>query len=267
MKEQIFLLVICMNATHFVIGTTLNCKLDHYARHWPAEYTGLYTCNTINLVVNNVNVSVDGIIGTHIDYNGNKDIRVLDIAYQTCRFMPKNIETFFPNLIGIVINNSNLTSIVAKDLQPHQQLKFVWFSENMIHKIESNLFKYNIGIEYISFWKNPLMHVGPKLLDSLTLLKDVHFTNCRCINMQSIGINIDELKRELAFTCPPSYDMIKESLVGEIDELIDQQLNVRTNFLMSSIDESTMHINNLEYRTSLLEKICCNNEKVGMNCF
>lgn len=81
--------------------------------------------------------------GTHMELHSNDDVKSIYGNNQNCKFIPKSIETFFPNVLTFWIFNSGIRSIEGSDLAPFRFLKRTNFSGNLIQNLPIDLFVYN----------------------------------------------------------------------------------------------------------------------------
>lgn len=80
--------------------------------YWPL-LDAVYECRPF--VVASASGSVlENVTGSHRLYKSNVDVEFLYIKEQDLTYVPNNIETFFPNLKGIVYSYSNLTSFCRR---------------------------------------------------------------------------------------------------------------------------------------------------------
>jgi len=69
-------------------------------------------------------------------------------------------------------------------------------------KYIKDLFKFNTKLTYIYFVENKLLHIDSNVLDSLTQLKIVSFSGNPCIDVMAVTpIQIQELKNEIVQSC------------------------------------------------------------------
>lgn len=194
----------------------LNCSYGYY-QSWPIK--NFYTCTAVNLFVTDDGTKVTSVTKGHLVGKTNGDVEVLDITGQTSHFLPEDIQKFFPNLKGLHVSGSKFRVIRRKDLAPFQKLLFIYVPYNEIRYVDGDLFASNLGVEYISFSENRLMtHVGYNLLEPMKNLKEVHFSNCNCINKHVLSPPlVDQMSLALAISCPPTMEMLEsQTLDGEL---------------------------------------------------
>jgi Leucine rich repeat len=171
-------------------------------KNWPV-IGDQYGCEPTVSVVNEGNVLVE-VSGSHMTEKTNSDVKTITVQYQVNLLqMPKNIETFFPNLIRIQFWNGNISSISVDDLKAFPNLQVLSFGVNLLTSLDGNLFIYNPKLQWISFSGNKITNVGYDLLLGLDELRTVNFNFNTCINkFASTPSQLIELKNLLRTSCP-----------------------------------------------------------------
>lgn len=121
------------------------------------------------------------------------NVELLLIDEQKMKFMPENLENFFTNLKGIIIDSSELISITKSDLKPFDKLKIIFIGNNNIEELENDLFEGNKSLEWINFMNNFTKRIGSEILNQLNDIKFVNFQRNSCINFKAF--DSDQLKR------------------------------------------------------------------------
>jgi Leucine rich repeat len=163
-----------------------------------------YGCDPTVTIKNRGNVLVE-VSGSHMTGKSNSDVKILDVWSQKSLLqMPKNIESFFPNLIGIEFANGNISSISVDDLKAFPNLKVLSFGYNLLTSLDGNLFIQNPKLQWISFSDNKITNVGYNLLSGLNELDQVYFNDNPCVNkVATTPFELSELKSFLRTSCPP----------------------------------------------------------------
>ena len=129
----------------------------------------LYTCTgTI------FGSSRDGIItdvtGEHIGTSTNVNVNGLSVINQrSFERIPRDIESFFPNISAFEWNFGDLVVISAEDLSQFPALRTLSVFGNRIASISSDLFQSTPNILNIDFGLNSLNHVGFNLFNGVNL--------------------------------------------------------------------------------------------------
>lgn len=146
------------------------------------------------------------VIGEHLESKTNDDVGVLNIFQHNMSFLPKNIEKFFPNLVGLNWHDSSLEKISADDLKPFPQLKYLGIRFTPLKTLDSDLFQYTPNLRYITFAGSKIHHVGADLVTNLKDLKVLDFTNCVCIHrFAKTKEQVEKLNEDLPNECPPWF--------------------------------------------------------------
>lgn len=74
-----------------------------------------------------------------------------NIQEQTCEFLPRGFEKFFPNLEGLRVATCGLVSLAHWDLRVFPKLRNCEMFHNYLMMLESDFFKYNPQLEYLTF--------------------------------------------------------------------------------------------------------------------
>lgn len=149
----------------------------------------------------------------------------------TVEFIPANILENFPNLKGIVVENSTLEELkegylfkelgVLKHLQISNNLKTVqknalavmenlesaWFSNNKIEVLPFAIFSHNHRLRFIDFSQNKIKAITPELLKGLTNLQSLDFQQNICVKERT---SMPAMKASILFKC---YDNCKKNKI------------------------------------------------------
>lgn len=177
---------------------------DFHNEWWPTLET-VYTCWDAQAKVSNNVTPLDSVKGTHMSGKGNAHVKALYVYKNAVlNYMPKRIESFFPNLLLIKLYGVQLTTITAEDLRPFPLLKVLSFDSNRLTSIDADLFKYTTRLSWINFDNNLIANVGQDVAAKLTALTYATFLNNRCINTRAETPQaLQIVKLQLAVQCPP----------------------------------------------------------------
>jgi Leucine-rich repeat (LRR) protein len=141
-------------------------------------------------------------------------------------FIPLQIFTEFPNLNGIIIWYSHITTLkegfftkefkVIKYLYLYNsqiqqieeealinlpELKWIGFSDSHIKTIKTNFFKNNIKLEFISFIANKIKMMNPLFFENLNKLIIVNLRSNFCVNKEfrKSDLSLSTMNEELKF--------------------------------------------------------------------
>lgn len=181
-KSLIFPLILIASASAVVF----NCQF-----FMETVYVPHYTC--YRPILSNINESnyLTAVQGSHLSGKSNLDVTWLDIYQpQNLTFFPKDIEKFFPNLVVISFQYTDIVSFIGDELQAFPELFFLDFDYNYkLERLPANLFKFNHLINRTDLDKCNLKYIGDGLFDDLTNLKTLYARNSNCV---SGSANYDE---------------------------------------------------------------------------
>jgi Leucine-rich repeat (LRR) protein len=125
----------------------------------------------------------------------------------TVEFIPSIIFDYYPKVIGLVVQESNMP-VIKRDLfsirfQPLKyldlssneikiietmafrelvNLKFVKLARNEINILSFNIFLYNSKLEHVDFNGNKIKAINPQLFQDLPMLEKLNLLGNQCIN-------------------------------------------------------------------------------------
>lgn len=177
-----------------------NCVYTSEARVVIGE---VYHCRPSVVATENEN-TLESVTGNHLSGRSDADVQYIFLEKQNLARIPKNLESFFPNLLGIEWYNSNLKVLTANDLKPFPELKVFSAYKNNLVSFDADLFEFSPELRWISFYSNNIQHVGQDLLSQLSFLIYADFRSNPCINkLGSTPEAIEDLKSLLSAQCPP----------------------------------------------------------------
>ncbi|KAJ6639147.1 hypothetical protein Bhyg_11887, partial [Pseudolycoriella hygida] len=254
----------------FVISLTLYSTngviLDCDYRMLPhGAYGSLYTC-TAGILPSFGNRSITDVSHNHLDDRDNDDVKALVIA-QMIPFTPLNIHVFFPNLISFAMYNTNTSELTSESLKGLEDLKLFDFGledlklfdfgMNTITTIERDLFAANPSLESVSFERNPLMHVAPKVFD-LPSLHTLNIRSTTCIDdlANNDRAAVDSLKFRVIVKCPPTFEMLEEAIINgdQLRNIVKAQVENEVDPIRDILKEIEIEQNLLAERVEALEE-------------
>lgn len=162
----------------------------------------IYDCEAVvqndgmEMVLNNVT-------GVHVGARKNSNVRGLTVLDQFTKRIPRNMNTFFPKLIGLIWVNSGLQTVSAEDLEQFPELEVIKIQQNQVTTLEGNLFMHNGPLKSIGFDSNSIRYVGKNLLDNLPALQVVLLRYNPCVNhYANTTETIAALNANLPLMCP-----------------------------------------------------------------
>ncbi|KAG5667279.1 hypothetical protein PVAND_015265 [Polypedilum vanderplanki] len=174
---QLFFVSINQSST-----TTLNCHFNE--RHYNFTNEKLYTCSAEKNQWQNYSIEITKISGQHQNHLTNNNVKSFSVwNLQNVNFLPKNLSQFFPNVILIQAQNSNIKGIFKEHLAGLQKLKILILSDNQIQGIKAGTFDENENLEMIFLENNLIKQIDGKSFDNLRKLKKLHLSRNSCQNL------------------------------------------------------------------------------------
>lgn len=194
-----------------------------------------YLCDATNIEITSRNDrTIKSISGNHQPGMSNEDVRFFRTNGKTVNFMPRNLESFFPQLEVIQIMNSKLGIVTMDDFKPFgANLKKVWFNGNLISIVDADLFKHNPNLEFIAFFHTKVKHVENGAFDHLKKLTTLHFEANLCHNANAVNnrAGVLGLIEKIQEKCKDfGYAMLRD----EITELNEGMLKMKKNLKIVS---------------------------------
>lgn len=212
-------LIFIFAAISSTFAISFNCQ---YTSQYFNEIGTNYGC--IKPTLSNIAATKEltAVSGTHESGRSNSDVRALYIYGQPeLTYIPRGIEKLYPNLIGLIIINTNISSINGDELNGLPNLKHFQFTNNRkVERIPGNLFSKNPALIFVQFASNNIKHVGENILDGLTSLRYASF----CYNYCASNIpestyptlSIPALKEFLKKNCTDIQPTCSELPVNEV---------------------------------------------------
>lgn len=126
---------------------------------------------------------LDDVTGAHVSSEKtNANVEHLNLWNQDMKFIPLNVDKFFPGIKAISWYNSKLLTISADDLKQFPNLVFLGLWLNNLKTLDGDLFKFNPKLQLIDFDDNQIDNVGENLLSNLKNLTVVDFSHNVCID-------------------------------------------------------------------------------------
>lgn len=185
----------------------------------------------------------------HLEGKSKYDVEVFDVQNQTFRYIPKNLDEFFPNLKCINWYNSDLTSISSDDLKPFPDLVRLGVWLNNLESLDGDLFKYTPKLKIIDFEENHIRHVGHGLLSGLHELEEIYFWNNICIDDDAFDSeSVRQLEQELMEKCPPLKSDNNNEVIEDADNEVSEVHDIEetSEEFQASNDDSSSKIYDID---------------------
>jgi Leucine-rich repeat (LRR) protein len=154
---------------------------------YPSEWNGIdvYCCVITNLTAKKRNFALPEIDpALHLENRTNSDVTYLGIIKSEMHYLPQNLSSTFPNLIGLGINGVHLKEISKVDLKGLTSLTDLLVTNCDLRSLPSDLFVFARNLTRIDFGNNMIKHIGKYLLVPLNLdnVKTIDLTENSSIN-------------------------------------------------------------------------------------
>lgn len=139
-----------------------------------------------------------------IEVGNDKDKYISFYIYQSpsCYYVPSGIADNFQNLKVLVIAFTGLKEITHEDLKPLVHLENLYIDNNQLESLEKKLFVSNPQITTINLSNNRIKHVAPQILEPLTNLQKINFSQNVCVDFDAVDKEtILELIQKLETDC------------------------------------------------------------------
>lgn len=161
-----------------------------------------YRCDVNNLNISSIDGDVEKINGIHETEHSNANVLLLKIEQQRMPNIPKNLNIFFPNLEGLIIDSSHLEILGKADLRGFPKLRFLYIGHNRIEKLDEGLFEGTPNIEWLVFINNFTKRISHNILLPLSKLSFANFQRNTCVNKKASNQQeIELLKKEIEIKC------------------------------------------------------------------
>lgn len=136
------------------------------------------------------------------DFYKIENVEAVNFAMKEIRYFPKGIEKFFPKLVGVMINHSNLKEIKQEDLKDLHKIIFLDLSYNVIEILEKDLFKFNPLLKSIDLSENMIKEIDGNVFENLNSLKTLNLHSNLCVIENAIvRYKVEKLIKELKVIC------------------------------------------------------------------
>lgn len=273
MKFLIFLLATFSSSRAITLTCNFTMSADLF--NLPSKYSCWQPIfsNLDNNVVTAVN-------GTHMSGKTNNDVQIFYVNdFTSLTFYPRGLETFFPNLIAIDFDRTNISILAGDELDSFSDLKWfrIAFNPNL-RNIPSDFFANNLLLETLFIYANGILSLGVNLLNNLSNLSFADFTLNNCTNNNAIATQpsqIANLIQKLRDDCPDdtttttttttttstttiSTTLPQEPSCGDLDEVVCEMLTENESLL-----EENVKINeDLEAKIDQMEALQASNSAI-----
>jgi hypothetical protein len=186
-------------------------KVKLFASEWNG--INVYCCFITNLTAKEKNFTLPELDpALHLENHTNSDVTYWDIRQSEMHYLPQNLSSMFPNLLGLYIDKVQLKEISKADLKGLTSLIALKIRNCDLQSLPSDLFVYVKNLTQIDFGRNKIKHIGKHLLAPLNLdnVKTIDLTKNSTIdaifsiedrNKLLKSLSIQELIQTIADKC------------------------------------------------------------------
>lgn len=208
-----------------------------------------YFCQVTSLNVQTEYQIIDGISGTHASEKSDSYVEVLWIIHQTCHYLPKNFQAFFPNIEVLAITASGLKALTKEDLKVFAHLKSLYMNANTFTTLNADLFQFSPKLQHIDMANNKIATLPSEIFDSLENLEQVMLDGNVCVSKNYYDReSIERLKNDIITNCQVSSHNSCEADSKVLDEISA----LKSLMLYQKNDECSERISKLEAMVSIL---------------
>lgn len=221
-------------------GLGFNCT---FGMRWFDFVGTVYECDGSLLFDAENTDKVTSVNGTHQTGRIHSDVLALRMNHRNMEFFPVNIEAFFPNLKAITFYGNSIYEVKNAHLAPFPNLVYLNLYTNKITSIDGSLFDGLNSMQYVSFERNNIRHVGHDLV--LPKAGQIYFDANPCINMRaSTPDQIEALRFNLLINC---------TLIAPIEAALGSCRNLQSS-VNDQVQSLVVRLDSLEQSQSQLNK-------------
>lgn len=201
LKFTLFFILISQSIGSFVLYCYYN---NHYYGYIGNNYVGTaYACEGVVDVIEDDSREILMVYGNHLSKQSAETVQFFHISNEILTTMPTNLDIFFPNLRGIIVQKSNLIHLSCDDLKSFYNLTIFSATGNPLESIDGDLFRYNPSLQLVDLSSNKIREIGENLLLTLPKLKEAYFAKNLCVDENAKSpIEILRLNVKLPRLCP-----------------------------------------------------------------
>lgn len=142
-----------------------------------------------------------------------KGLQILDADLSTS-LLPRNVGSFFPNLIAYYVRESKVTHVTRDDFADLPNLIQINLLNNNIQVIAGDFLQGHPNLKSFDLDDNPLRHIGYNVFDNLHYLEDLHLFATTCFNDHAHDLpSVDILIFQASVRCPPTFEMTETKIL------------------------------------------------------
>lgn len=196
----------------------------------------------------------------------NADVLQVSIREKKVKFIPQHLGAYFPSLESLDMLNSGVEGVSRADFMGLPKLKQLYLQGNEVKVLENDLFTANPMLVFISFYGNPVNHVGHGVFNHLKELTNIHLHGNANTCLGSYAENRPAtlaLITKIQINCPPTFKMtvekLKETFLALSSQNSTQSITNHVENQLRNIEVDTFHMkqvmNQHENRIVKLENV------------
>lgn len=170
-----------------------------------------YCCEVINIFRNPAVHGVEAVIhGEHQPGKSNEDVTHLRIVSKPVKIFPRNLISFFPNLLEVTIIDCGLETISRQDLVGLENLECLNIIVNQIKSLPDDLFADMRNLREIYFSSNSVEYISSRIFEPIEhTLEEIEFLitpkiDNRYYEMKSANEGLAKFKESIDQTFRPA---------------------------------------------------------------
>lgn len=155
----------------------LNCKFE------TVEFGRFYSCRAFSYNAHCGSRTITSVSGQHPGHQNHNNVEQLLIDRQRSECLPRRAIAFFTNLRSLAVTRSYLNTLHSDDLVGLTYLRVLDVANNSIRFVPAHFFDPTPYLEHVSFARNSITRVVPRILPELSRLRSFHMNKNSCMNM------------------------------------------------------------------------------------
>jgi hypothetical protein len=123
-----------------------------------------YTCCVTKASIKEPNTIVKAFVGTHLPGKSDEDVEGIYFHNVIVEYFPRGLQSIFPKLIIVKIQQSSLKEISREDLVGLGELKSLYLPQNCLRSLPDDLFEGVNNLKIVTFSENNIEFLSCDLL-------------------------------------------------------------------------------------------------------
>jgi hypothetical protein len=139
-----------------------------------------------------------------------RDVQSVNIQDQTCKYIPSNMNHFFPAVENLNIGSSSLMEMTSEDMRQFPMMRSLSLNDNNLQSLENNVFENCPYLENLDLGRNNIKNLGTDILAPLQNLNYVNMEGNSCASGSMTSPNQKQnFQSMISQNCPPTPEMIE----------------------------------------------------------